>query len=132
MDKNAQTTPAPTWFLDEHIDDLDGTEPFVIRCRNNRLNQTLPLATVHQWEGQTREEAKANAEFIVRACNSHADLLKLAELFSGTCGTRLSLLRDDLNEDFGDPDDIQDQIDHWQALKNESDTVFAKAYGKPA
>lgn len=46
----------------------------------------LPTAFVPAWEAQddgdidAREEAAANAEFIVRACNSYYDLLAACEL----------------------------------------------------
>src|SRR3954447_3443950 len=72
---------------------------------------------------------------LCRDCESemldqYPDLLKLAELFSETCATRLSLLRDDLKEGLGDPEDINDMIGHWTAMKTECDAVIARANGK--
>lgn len=67
--ENTSLSPGD-WYMEEFTDDTSGHEPFVIRTdqvptpENGHL---LTLCTVHQWEGQTREEAKANATLFAEA-----------------------------------------------------------------
>lgn len=142
MKNTTQTTPAHTptpWFLDGPftilIDVGNDVKGMMITAKFPKHDDPLPVARVtgpayFGREDEVDPELMANAEFIVRACNNHEQLLKLAEEFSDACSTRISLLQDDLKENFGDPDDIQDMIGHWMALKNECDRVIRNANGK--
>jgi hypothetical protein len=80
----------------------------------------------------SEQEQQANAELIETACNAYYDLVALARMFRDSCIQRISLLRDQLKEDFCDPEDIADQIGHWKALRDECDKVLAKAHGETA
>jgi hypothetical protein len=81
-------------------------------------------------EGDMRT-AQANARLIAAA----PDGLKLAKTFQESCEEHMSVLNDEMvagkpDASEGDLDDLQDQIDHWQALKDTCDAFIAKAEGR--
>lgn len=82
-----------------------------------------------------KDEQRANAEFIVTACNAHADLLKLAQDYREACSTRIDLLKEQLADEHefsGDATEIRDQIAHWKAARKNCDTVIARTHGNAA
>lgn len=83
-------------------------------------------------EGGLGDKARGNAEFIVRACNTHADLLELAQAFRQECSDQIQQHRDDIKEDFGDSDDLQEMVEYWKDRREQCDAAITKAYGKPA
>lgn len=69
-----------------------------------------------------QSECLANAHLIASA----PDLLTLAQTFRSACVERISILKDELKEEWCDAEDIDDQIGHWKALLNECNEVIAK------
>lgn len=65
--KQAQHTPVP-WHINEHSEtSINGAGILVASCGGYSNNARDPM--------ELHNELKANAAFIVRACNSHDDLL---------------------------------------------------------
>ena len=54
-------------------------------------------------------------------------LLELARTFRQECSDRIRQYRDDLEEDFGDPDDIQEAVGYWKDLRDQCDAALGKA-----
>jgi hypothetical protein len=77
--KNTPTAPARTptgWWYEEFIDDITGTEPFIIReAREPAGSGGVVRAVATVMLSDSREDAEAKAAFIVRACNAHPALL---------------------------------------------------------
>jgi hypothetical protein len=62
------------WEADE-FKQPSGTKGYVSIYNLNEAKGIELIATVYQHEGETPEECKNRAAFIVRACNSHDQLL---------------------------------------------------------
>lgn len=54
-------------------------------------------------------------------------LLQLARTFESVCSERISVLEDERREDFADTEDIDDQIDHWESLRNRCAETIEKS-----
>jgi len=65
----SKRTPGP-WFLEDDC----------IRAKTSDSG-TVSVAVCRGWDTRWEKEQKANAEFIVRACNAHDDLLAALEGF---------------------------------------------------
>jgi len=79
-------TPTPWHTLPEEVD-----KPY-IRIRGNRLGSRYKIANVLTpiYDGappREADETRANAEFIVRACNSYADLVAALEYMTAGYGS---------------------------------------------
>lgn len=60
---------------------------------------------------------------------TQAELVALASEFRQECSDRIRQYRDDLKEDFGDPDDLRERVTYWQKHRNRCDAAIAKANG---
>jgi len=63
---------------------------------------------------------------------SQPSLLELAQAFLLECSDQIRLYRDDLKEDFGDPDDLQEMVDCWKQRRDQCNAAITKAHGKTA
>src|SRR5574337_1929792 len=81
---NMNHTPTP-WAV-EYIYGANSTMVYARIYEINNKHQSVGFAGVYK--RQTKDEASANAQFIVRACNAHDILVELAERvivhFAGT------------------------------------------------
>ncbi len=74
-----------------------------------------------------QRECLANARLIAAA----PELFTLASTFHSACVDRLSLLKDELEDEWCDREDIQDQIEHWRVLLKLCNGVIANARPAP-
>lgn len=63
---------------------------------------------------------------------SQPELLTIAEAFRQECSDQVQQHQDDLKEDFGDADDLQEQVEYWKQRREQCDAAITKAYGTPA
>ncbi len=61
---------------------------------------------------------------------SQPELRELVQAYRQECADQIQQHRDDLKEDYGDPDDLQEMIDYWKQCRDRCDAALAKAYGK--
>ncbi|MFO0966151.1 MAG: hypothetical protein U0793_11285 [Gemmataceae bacterium] len=76
-----QAQNATDWWYEEFDDDITGNEPFIIREARESAGpagHVRAIATVMLTD--SREAAEATAAFIVRACNTHEDLVHACNL----------------------------------------------------
>lgn len=64
-----------------------------------------------------------------RRYRSQSELLSLVTEFRRECSNRILQCCEHLTEDFGDPDDLQEQVGHWRQRREECDAVIANANG---
>ena len=76
-----------------------------------------------EYNEPTELEVAANARLLAAA----PDLLALAMSLKNVCDDRLSILQDERNTLSSDFDDIDDQIGHWTALRNQCESVLIRA-----
>jgi hypothetical protein len=55
------------------------------------------------------------------------ELLRLTIALRNACDDRISILEEEREKGMGDPDDVQDQIDHWKVLQRRCEEVLAEA-----
>jgi hypothetical protein len=55
------------------------------------------------------------------------ELLRLTISLRNACEDRISILEEEREEGTGDPDDIQDQIDHWTVLQRRCEQALTQA-----
>jgi hypothetical protein len=55
------------------------------------------------------------------------ELLALVQALREDCSNQIQQYQGDLKEDFGDPDDLQEQVEHWTARRNQCDSAIANA-----
>lgn len=73
-------TPTP-WVVGAHFAERQGARTYIPILRPG--NDPVPLAAVHRdVDGYGRGEGEGNAAFIVRAVNSHADLIKALQFIA--------------------------------------------------
>jgi predicted RNA-binding Zn-ribbon protein involved in translation (DUF1610 family) len=69
---------------------------------------------------------------VYRCSQSQPELLALVQAFRQECADQIQQYRDDLKEDFGDPDDLQEQVDYWTERRDQCDAAITKAGGPTA
>lgn len=67
-----------------------------------------------------------------RRYQSQPKLLALVQTLRQDCSNQVQQYRDDLNEDFGDPDDLQEQVEYWTERRDRCDAALADASGSAA
>ncbi len=67
-----------------------------------------------------------------RRYRSQSELLELVRAFRQDCSDQIQQYRDDLKEDFGDPDDLQEMVEHWTERREQCDAAITKAGGPTA
>lgn len=92
--------------------------PWYKNHRDEIVHETLPvkIATMHR-EGNEHEQLEANAAFIVRACNSHYELLEALE--------KCRALFSEIRNDWTDP--RSECCSGWEII----DAAIAKAVSAP-
>ena len=63
---------------------------------------------------------------------SQPELLELVQAFRQECSDQIQQYRDDLEEDFGDSDDLQEQVDYWKERRDQCETVITNANEQPS
>jgi hypothetical protein len=64
-----------------------------------------------------------------RRYRTQPEVLTLVQTFRQDCADQVQQYRNDLKEDFGDPDDLQERLEYWQQRRDQCDAVIAKANG---
>lgn len=75
-------TPAP-WFYEEFTDDIDGSQPFLIRDDDHNN----VVATIDKFDPNTLEQCEGNARRIVHCVNTYDYLLAACQNLTAAATT---------------------------------------------
>ena len=106
-------TPAP-WRVTTPAGEL------IIESVRNGNPCTIALGLFDEYNEPTKKELRANARLLAAA----PELLSLAETFKNACEERISILEEERDAEY--PEDTDDQIDHWSALRNQCISLISK------
>lgn len=123
---SAEHTPTP-WLLDEDCFDEDVVEITSQDRLDNSMGE-IAAVQVGGFDDEVEAQQRANAEFIVRAVNAHADLVAALDAAQARCEIAVKEGREFYgNAHDDDSADCLSEIEPWTNLLNQVCGALAKA-----
>lgn len=135
-----------TYQLSSEVRDLETEAMISVRLDNSTEKRSQNAPDETPWTAELSSDGSfyqvVNSKGVVLAerCVKEAaelfalapELLRVARSAATAFEERISCLKDDLRERFGDPEDINDKIGNYQYLLDEHRKILAKAKGGAA